>query len=106
MARRGSQGFPAGTISRHGRPPGAAARGRRPVPDRVRQRNAGVGVSACRRNHLPRGQQARPEHHPSGGLHEQSKGQSELKSIPVLLTTNFPVLKTTRQKTKMSKFVF
>lgn len=83
-----------------GRPAREAACRRSPVPDRVRQRNARVGVPPCRRDAVSGPQQAGPVNRPSGGLHEQSEGEKKLKSIPLLLTTNFPLLKTTRHASR------
>ena len=56
-------------------------------------------VSPRRRNDLAHPQQARPVNRPSSGLHDQSEGKKELKSIPLLLTTNFPLLKTALRDT-------
>ena len=85
-----------------GRPTREAASRRGFVHDRVRQRNARVVVSPRRRNDLAHPQQARPVNRPSSGLHDQSEGKKELKSIPLLLTTNFPLLKTTRHFDRFS----
>ncbi|MBQ8124800.1 MAG: hypothetical protein IJ173_02820, partial [Kiritimatiellae bacterium] len=47
--------------------------------------------------YLARPQQTGLVDHSTGGLHDQSEGEKRLKAIPLLLTTNFPLLKTTRQ---------
>ena len=80
-----------------GRSAREAARRRGPVPDRVRQRDARLGVPPRRRLYLARPQQTGLVDHSTGGLHDQSEGEKRMKSIPLLLTTNFPLLKTTRQ---------
>ncbi|MBQ8124763.1 MAG: hypothetical protein IJ173_02635, partial [Kiritimatiellae bacterium] len=46
--------------------------------------------------YLARPQQTGLVDHSTGGLHDQSEGEKRLKAIPLLLTTNFPLLKTTR----------
>ncbi|MBQ2623964.1 MAG: hypothetical protein IJG18_02595, partial [Kiritimatiellae bacterium] len=48
--------------------------------------------------YLARPQQTGLVDHSTGDLHDQSEGEKRLKSIPLLLTTNFPLLKTTRHR--------